>query len=60
MRRVTVGIGIILITGITACGAEQAHEKMPVKTEIIDTGNIQDGTVKEKTLDIDTPETNLN
>ena len=44
---------IAVLVGITACG-ETAGEKMPVDTEIIDTGNIQDGTVVDKTLDLDT------
>lgn len=43
---------ISVMIGLAACGG--AGEHVPVETEIIDTGNIQDGTVVDKTLDIDT------
>lgn len=47
-------VTIIFVLGLAACG-ESASEKMPVDAEIIDTTEIKDGTVVEKTLDVDTP-----
>lgn len=57
MKQVYSLLLAVVLVGFAACGEEAPNEKMPVKTEIVDTGNIQDGTEKEKTLDVDTPAT---
>ncbi len=57
MRQILTGT--VLLLSLAACG-EGAEKKPATETEIIDTGNIQDGTEVDKTMDIDTPEVNKN
>lgn len=54
MKPVYLFLYVSILLGSVSCGEEAPSEKMPVKTELADTGNIQDGTEIDKTVDIDT------
>lgn len=49
MKTMHAIIVLLVLFGVIACGV--ADEKVPVDTDIVDTGNIQDGTVIEKAID---------